>query len=271
MSEYTKSGRQLTPGEVSQLQLSILDEIDRFCSERSIRYYLWAGTLLGAVRHKGFIPWDDDIDLAMPRDHYERFCREFPLAQAEGDLRIHSLRTDRTFRRGFAKIADRRTLIHTESPLSPPVGVNVDVFPLDAWPDGKLATTIQLGLMKALYLLIRLWASHPLPGRSLKKRIALALILPVVQRIDGWWLVNTMTRMAARPRGTRFIGVTTMHYLERVEVEAYGEPALVEYEGRMLPGPADADRVLTNLYGDYLTLPPEDQRSGHDRTSITWV
>lgn len=260
----------MTKQAVADVQLALLDALDAFCREKGIRYYLWAGTLLGAVRHQGFIPWDDDIDLAMTRDQYDRFCREFPDSVQAAPFELHTLDRDPTWRRPFAKIADPRTLVLAESPLTMPIGVSIDVFPLDAWPDGPLANRAHGVTMRTLHTLLRLWASRPMPGRSPAKRMFLSVVLPIVRLVSPRVPLHVIDRVANRS-GTRFMGVTVMKYVERVVVEAYGEPVSVEFEGRVLPGPADADQVLANLYGDYMKLPPESDRKGHARSSVTWV
>src|SRR5204862_1079312 len=101
-------GVAMTRDETRAVQVAILDTVDAFCRERGLTYYFWAGTLLGAVRHGGYVPWDDDIDLAMPRPEYEAFCREFAAADT-GALRLLHRSTHPRYAYPFARVSDVRT------------------------------------------------------------------------------------------------------------------------------------------------------------------
>ena len=115
--------------ELRGIQLDLLEEIHRFCQEHHIVYYLSSGTLLGAVRHGGYIPWDDDIDLYMPRESYERFVKEY--TDTEGRFTLMEPRRSNHYFYTFAKLTDSRTMMVEDSYTSYPIGVYVDIFPLD--------------------------------------------------------------------------------------------------------------------------------------------
>jgi lipopolysaccharide cholinephosphotransferase len=254
----------MTREEIRACQVEILERVASFCREHDLTWYLWAGSLLGAVRHQGFIPWDDDIDLAMPRPDFERFCREFDAAET-GALRLYSRDTHPTFGYPFVRVADERTRIAENSRIAVPMGINVDVFPLDGWPRGKALTALHRGRLHLLHRLVALWTSRPRqrPGRRLKN-LVIRISRPALDRIRVRSLTGRITRVAkARPYdGAEHVGVTVFRYLERVERGAYGEPQEIEFEGRSFrAGPADHDAILRRLYGDYMRVPTEAERS----------
>lgn len=125
--------------ELKSIELDIMKKIHSFCADNDIRYCLTFGTLLGAVRHKGFIPWDDDIDIFMPRPDYEKFLANFRLYGEKHHLYIASSRTKHYFARTFLQVCDdRTTLIEPWSKEKRPRGVFVDVWPLDGLPDNRI-------------------------------------------------------------------------------------------------------------------------------------
>ena len=140
---------ELTLAEFREVQLGVLAEFDRICRSHELTYYLAYGTLLGAVRHGGYIPWDDDIDVMMPRADYDRLPAIFAAAAPEHlSLGSPQTRTDWPF--PYAKIGDDRTELWEplEDPL--PLAVNLDVFPIDHFPAGRLARAVQAQLLHLL-------------------------------------------------------------------------------------------------------------------------
>ena len=122
--------RRLAPAEIKSLQMEILCSIHNFCVNNNIRYSLAYGTLLGAIRHKGYIPWDDDVDILMPRPDYEKFLKLYP-----GYNKNHTVQTyinDDSYYLAFAKVYDNRTELIV---FPTRTGVFVDIFPVDGLPD----------------------------------------------------------------------------------------------------------------------------------------
>lgn len=127
----------ITKQELRDVQINILDAIDSFCIGKNITYWLCGGTLLGAVRHKGYIPWDDDIDIMMPRTDYERFIVEF---KGFDYLKVISHNTDESYPFAFATVNDTRTWkkeTRLRKKYAKNICVNVDVFPIDSLPDDQ--------------------------------------------------------------------------------------------------------------------------------------
>jgi lipopolysaccharide cholinephosphotransferase len=261
----------VSPEEMRALQLALLDAFDRHCRDSRLSYYLWAGTLLGARRHGGYIPWDDDIDVTMPRADYERLRRGFAGSALAGHFRLHHLATDPAHEQPVMKLADPRALVLGNTPA--PVGVNLDIFPLDRWPAGRLGSAAAgFGLRMLFHLR---WLSHARvlqPEWNPGKR-ALVAALNATQgwfstRVTNGWIDGYLRRL-----GGRCVTVGAYHIGPPAKLgrEAYGEPSWVTFEGRTLPAPADPDAVLTYLYGDWRVPPPPEHQHGHPRSAVVWV
>ena len=258
-------GRQLLDTERGKrIQLEVLDGIDRFCSERGLRYSLAYGTLIGAVRHKGFIPWDDDIDLMMPRPDYDRFRQDF---NAEGLYLVDLAERDDCVET-FVKVCKVGTVMVDKNFGRELWGVNVDVFPVDGAPSEDLAgyyssldrirnklfqicpyyKSVRKGRFKLMlkYALKRLRYFYPGSFMSLKRKL-----------VDGQ---KAYPYEAAGVAGVYFAAEKTRTFLEKRIYDCMGTAL---FEGRDYPALKYFDEYLTSLYGDYMQLPPEEKRVSH--------
>ena len=123
--------REISVSESRNIQIGILEEVDRFCLINNLTYFMSYGTLLGAVRHKGFIPWDDDIDIAMPYPDYMRFCAEY----SGKYYKINHWTHQPNFHCNYAKFEDTRTISKEEIVQDYTMGINIDVAPIIGLPD----------------------------------------------------------------------------------------------------------------------------------------
>lgn len=258
--------------QVQLAQLEIAKDIKRVCEEYGIRYFLDSGTLLGAVRHQGFIPWDDDMDIGMLREDFERFCEVAPKALGEQYF-LQTWHTDSDFPMAYAKVRKLGTLFVEK--VSQRCGIHselfVDVFPYDVYPTDERQQRYEkrrswlyrrILLMYAGY---KPWATAKNSWDSLKKIIG---YIPI--RI----LAHTLNIQKLKDR---FYGMMVSHnqtpsgYLyEQAGASDYGKwviPAscfecMIEmsFEDTMFLCPGDSDLYLKSVYGDYMKLPPEDQR-----------
>lgn len=261
---------ELSIEELRGVQLAVLAEFDRLCRRHDLTYYAAYGTLLGAIRHGGYIPWDDDIDVMMPRAEYDRLHEVFASATpAHLTLESSTTRTDWPF--PYTKISDDRTELEEplEDPL--PLGVNLDVFPLDAVPPNRIVRAVQLRLLRLLRWAVELRYIAPERGRAWHHPIAIAVIKPIVRLVPARTLVATFT-MAARigsASGTE-VGVRVGSYDWSVPAGDLGSPSELSFESLRLLSPADPDTVLTAMYGDYWQLPPESERVSQHAFTAAW-
>jgi lipopolysaccharide cholinephosphotransferase len=262
---------ELTLEELREVQLEILTTLDRVCREHGLTCYLAYGTLLGAVRHGGFVPWDDDVDVMMPRTDYERLPELFRSA-APAHLSVAGPATRDAWPLPYVKVSDDRTRL--VEPLEDPVeyGVNVDVFPLDAVPRGRFVAAAQRALLRALLWALELryidadrgrgW-HHPLTLRLLKPALR---VLPVDRQVAA---VSAVARWGAR-RPSRRVGIRVGSYDWSVPQRELGQPSEVTFEGTALAAPRSPERVLEALYGDWRRLPPEAERVTEHAFVATW-
>lgn len=273
-------GRQsMTLEEHKKVMLNILIEFAKFCDEHNLMYYLDAGTLIGAVRHKGFIPWDDDIDVNMPQKDYDRFVEL--TRQTNGYMGEHlqvEYPEDTIY--PFLKVSDDRTVL-IEFPDQNPmeVGVYIDVFPKYGIEDKKLSTKLLCGFCHYMDLVhwfntfsIYAWAR---PGNNIVKKMIAWLGRKTIKHPA--WPVKLQSRIMHRYARKHPLEkckyVTTLtngEYHKLAPKECFDGFQWLEFEGIQFKGPKDYDTYLHCLYkGDYMQLPPEDKRVHHN-VEVYW-
>lgn len=251
--------------ELKIIQIEILNNFDSFCKANGINYWLDFGTLLGAVRHRGFIPWDDDVDIAMLRDDYERAAALFN-RMSDGRYIFQTPTTDKTMCYPFGKLLDTQTVLYEYGKSGIKTCVYVDVFVYDNSPNDQVIVKKMLKKRDFLGRLRRL----KLPMRkdiSLFKKILYLighiLLLP--------FSMNTINRALDKNARQYTASLTTnvSNFVNPYDSDLTVVKSLfqnltdVEFEGKLYPAPKDYDVWLTKLYGNYMQLPPVDQRGGH--------
>jgi len=239
--------------------LGILKDIDAFCLENGIRYTISGGTLLGAVRHKGFIPWDEDADIAMPRPDFERF------RQLYGNKR-YSIVPSEDFLAMHLKVQDRTTLID-EGWVKGRYGVFVDVFPLDGMPEDE--KECDLFMKRANKVRRRLMLSQrPMLHLRDSQHDPFFAKLEAKMHSPQWWMETFRELCDSYPYGTSArIGAVCGVYgkKEAFPRMVYEEIGRMDFEDTQLNAITNWDTFLTHFYGDYMTPPPENKRGGtHD-------
>lgn len=258
----------LSVQEVQRSLLSILRYFDQFCRENGITYYLSGGTMLGAIRHGGFIPWDDDADIMMPRADYEKLLSLNPQNERFG---FYSLKTTPDYTRPWARMTDRQTKQCSERFLIGDTDeVYIDIMPMDGLPISDKKT-------KRHYLWLRIAdelnkgakRSQIPKSERMKplKHMAKALIGPkgarkIAQRID---------RHAQKYpfEGSAYRGVSVINHYgvkEKLPAEAFEKTIDVDFEDMKLMLFSGYEHYLKSIYGDYMQLPPEEKRINAHRT-----
>lgn len=258
--------RQLTLREVQLSELEILIEFDKICKKHNLKYTLSSGTMIGAVRHKGFIPWDDDIDVNMPRPDYEKFIEIF---NTEADLTRFALTRDRGKDADypFIKILDK-TVALGKGGFEEVDNLWMDIFPVDGLDKDDKKTTkiinksifyrhiITVSKYKGVkyyhgkhskfkFILGKIFAKMYGDKRAIKNSLKLALKIPY--------------------ESAEYVGVVTWgaRLGERVPKKGFEELTELEFEGHKFKAISCWDEYLKGLYGDYMQLPPEEQRKTH--------
>lgn len=248
--------------------LEIIKDIDKLCQAYEIQYYLLGGSCIGAIRHKGFIPWDDDLDIIMTPENYSRFVE---ICKTRLDMNKY------VFQEGlvdwplnFSKLRLKGTVLHEmEDDYADKNmhGIYVDIFCLDNVADNDFLAKIQYVFAK--YYLCYQLASRGYKNTTFKKKILMVLSSPlrigfvrrfVVKQATKYEKVQT-SRYGFFYGRTRFKTAITPKYI-------YGTPKYVQFEDTWLPVPEHYHEYLTQMFGDYMQLPPAEQQKGLHLISV---
>lgn len=244
-------------------QLEILNQIDGICRKNNIRYSLYGGTLLGAVRHQGFIPWDDDLDVCMPRAEYERFIEIWLKNSPEGYV-LQNKENDPCFTQSFTKIRkEHTTFLQFEFEAGKQhTGIFVDIFPIDRIPDSKLKKYwFYVALM--LYQLFTREFVPPKGNAVVRKgsEFLLKMIKGNFRKTLRGKLQETLTKYS-NDSSLKMVGIETLGVVKQeLPKGLFDELDLVHFEGKNFLCFKNKEEYLKIKYGDYMKLPPEEERS----------
>lgn len=263
--------KELTLKELQMFSLDILKDVHHFCDKENIRYSLAYGTLIGAIRHQGYIPWDNDIDIYMPRTDYERFIKtykseKFQLAFFGNKCKFDSLIA-------YARVFDNKETISKGAHwIAEPAGVWIDIFPLDGVPDDFnefrnlyqdlhdeweriIPRKVQFerishcpGFKNKLKLLQKKWRKkNGLGGHRMQKEYNERIVQIPFEQANFW---SQLTVMDNGP-------------VEHFPTSMFNERILLKFEDTQFYAIKDYDAALRAVYGDYMQLPPEKDREPH--------
>ncbi len=260
--------------ELKRLQLDMLVVIDKYCRTNSIRYTLAYGTLIGAIRHKGYIPWDDDIDIAMPRPDYDKFLKGFN--GFDTHLNVIAPEIDSNYYAPYANVFDKRTLLieKNNSHRGYDIGVKIDVFPVDAAPEdfANYQNVVKQIRRKNDLLMIKRRPFFPV---SNYKVFIMRLITYVISMFYTYGkLQKQIIRIATRRPydKTKYVDTLTYPAYDNTRVlRDYFENYIdVDFEGRVFKSTKYYDELLHQIYGDYMKLPPLDKQVPHHGFTAYW-
>lgn len=240
--------------------LNIMKDVDELCRKNKIEYYLLGGSAIGAVRHKGFIPWDDDLDIVMTPENYSKFlsvCKD----QLDKE-KYYLLEGLKDYPLYFSKVKLRGTHLKEKGATfdSEHDGIYLDVFKLENSPSGRFSQKVQ-------YLLAKYYLCYQLSERGFddvgfKKRVMMLMSLPLKMK----WLRDIIRKRIERyGNETDYFG--SFYFRTRLKnaftrKNVFGKPILMPFEDMMLPVPEHYDEYLTQMFGDYMTPPPPEKRVG---------
>ena len=257
---------KITSEQIKRQLLQILVWFRDYCEQKGYRYFITGGTLLGAVRHGGFIPWDDDIDVLMPASDYDKFIHD---DFSEKPYRLLSYDLDGKSTTAITKLYDPNTVVEASRHTKYPIGLHIDIFPL--YPLGETLKDAQ-ALQKEARVPIKYksWLItekfyppknklYYLPkwfGYRIAKLYGLKRAL---KKLDA-----LKTKYTAEQ--SNYVGYIKGTLRECVEKWQYDNPSEITFEGERFACCSDPDRFLTEFYGDYKQLPPENERNNHGFT-----
>lgn len=257
---------QSTLRRMQMIELELLLEIDRICRKYEIKYNICGGTLIGAVRHKGFIPWDDDIDIRMLRSEYRRFKKACRKELDPKKFFLQDFSTDKKYRWGYAKMlrADTVYIRSGQEHLGIRNGVFLDIFITDGIPNSRYMKKIHNAVCFAVRKI--LWS--PVGARISPTR-GLRLWYCLLAWIPRWIPIAIIHFMAFKWNADKCSHFRALTFPQKrgLKKEWFTELTELEFEGHMVYVPADYKGWLTQEYGNYMKMPPEEKRISHSTAS----
>ena len=271
--------REIDLRQAQRLELDILLDFAGYCERQGLTYFLAYGTLLGAVRHQGFIPWDDDVDVWMPRADYGKLIRSFN-ADAASHYQLIAP-TDPISRHSFVKIIDTRTVkIETNFDYAPgALGIDIDIFPLDGQPEDDAAFRDWFRQLEKCYQKADFPMRHTHECRRKRWILAAINLLGGRKHRFGTRIKHRYLKKAHRLHemypyhGSAYVGAVEHCFgcqQDRFPAGWFEESTQLLFEGHRFNAPKAYDAVLRLLYEDYMTLPPEQERYGHLIDQAYW-
>ena len=253
--------------EMQQIGLLMLADVDNYCRKNNIKYFIGYGTLLGAVRHKGFIPWDDDIDIIIPREDYDRFIKGY----GNERYKVLSNEYSEDYYYNFAKVVDLKTyaIERGRDARIKDLGLYIDVFPVDGLKKNKgLSFSIHY---KKAHLLNRMLLYSKNPSLDNRKSLGNRILWKYSRRI-GFSKLMKKFRSCIKTNKNNYSMVIPGIYGKKdvFPTELISEIKRMPYETIEVNVPGGYDELLTQLYGDYMTPPPESDRVKRHNTEFGW-
>lgn len=260
--------------ELRLIQMDILSYVDKVCRDNNIKYSISGGTLIGAVRHKGYIPWDDDIDIMLAREEYEKLVTVMSNHRTDDTYMMLTHEIDKDFKFPYAKVVDNRTIMHEDVKGCKDYGVYIDIFPIDLIPNNDTECEGIFAGMRRLYNMLTLKRLKLARNRSLWKNLTITISQICLCLVSNDWIIREMEKKAktsARQDSQRRCCLV-WGYGRREIVPASVHQSHIDlpFEDRTYMAVADYHTYLSNLFGDYMQLPPEEKRVTHHGFDAYW-
>lgn len=255
---------ELSLEEIHEVLLNIAKEFDGICTKHNIPYYMLGGTMLGAIRHKGFIPWDDDMDFGVPFAYYKQL-EELLEKELPKRYRCSTYLNSKSVMVPFMKIEDTTTILDDKQinlPLAEKIGVNIDVFPL--YPCNKEDEKIKTARFYTKLAGKILTNSRTSYIKNLLK-IPLQLLCPFKKT----WFLNRSLHAANQIKPGDFISNIYGRWEDKETCPFmwFENVSRYNFEDVMFMGPSNYDAYLTQMYNDYMQLPPKDKQFRHSENA----
>lgn len=251
--------------QLQMIQLEMLIEVDRICKKCGIKYNIIAGTLLGAIRHGGYIPWDDDADVALLREEYEKFRKACKTELDTSRFYFQDHRNTKGYRWGYGKLRRKNTIFLREHQEHLPYkqGVFIDIFPLDGVPDNYLLRSLKN--VECFCIRKILWSKA---GKIAEKKLWKRKLFCLIDKIPEKYILRYYKCMVchANKRKTKWVRILMYPTPNReygYKRSWYENRREIEFEGRVFQGIKDYDEYLSFKFGDYMELPSTENRKIH--------
>lgn len=254
--------KEISDEELKKICLQILKRFDSICRENNLKYSITYGTLIGAIRHKGFIPWDDDIDVMMPREDYEKLLK---LKYDDGEYEIRNYRYTKNYYYIFTKMIDKNTYIDEYNRREKNMGIYIDIFPVDLINDDEKHLREKIKKNFKYKKIVDIIGNKTIKKKSecsikfIAKKIIKTLLTPLKKLIFKYIESNVMSNEGKYCKQLIYTSTTTDYF----PVEFWDNIIEVNFENIKVKAFGDYDVYLRRGYGDYMNLPPKEEQVTH--------
>lgn len=260
--------------KLHSIEVEILDEFVRICKKNQLEYFLIGGTLLGAVRHKGFIPWDDDLDVAMPRDDYEKFLN-IAGEEMKSDFCIDNFNNNEWYYLNFTKIRKKDTLFVQDFQLEyeGPKGIWIDIFPLDNVKTEKnIFQDCRIKFIKHLRAIAHYKSEIFLSNKNLIVKKIVGFVFKPIPTNKLMQLADKLMKKDWKKNTKYFINISSQYnfHKQTMPKEKFLPAKQLEFEGKLYNVPNDYKYFLERIYGNYMELPPMEKRVTHNPSKLVF-
>ena len=254
--------------KLHEIQIELLDEVVKICKKNNLHYFLIGGTLLGAVRHQGFIPWDDDLDIAMPREDYEKFLN-VALNHLDSKYFVDNFNTNKSYYLNFTKIRKKNTLFvqNFEEYYNGPKEIWIDIFPLDNLKKEKgIFQDMRIKVIKCLRSIAHYRMGFFLGNKKICIKKFVGTIFKPISSSSMMKIADNLMKKGYKKDSKYFINIASQYnfHKQTISKTKFFPIKMLQFEGKEYFVPNDYDYVLKRIYNDYMVLPPLEKRITHN-------